>query len=321
MDEEKRLVAPFWRQGCDTRGMMMAMLVCLTLTAAHFSARYDSAYLLRFVLLVLAGWAIECMYVLLRDGRPAWPHASTGVTTALLALSVPAHMPFLQVASGVLVAVLFGKLMVDRKALRFNPMLLGRLFLMLLFASSIQQWLDPGTTIDAFTSATPLGLYKSEGATVAARDLLWGSVRGDWGDGFVAVIPGSPGDLMPLLSLFFGVVLYTAGVIDWRPGVAFVAGFALMCPLLGLPLGFHLLSGSLFFTAVYIVTDPRTLPGSKAGRLLAGLLAGGLNAVVRWHGYFPEGVVVAVLVVNGLSPTLDRLAFFVRGYRLARRQQ
>ena len=62
-------------------------------------------------------------------------------------------------------------------------------------------------------------------------------------------------------------------------------------------------------TAVYIVSDPRSMPGSKLGRLVAGLLAGILNAFIRWHGYLPEGIVPAVLAVNLLSPTLDRIAF------------
>jgi Na+-translocating ferredoxin:NAD+ oxidoreductase RnfD subunit len=56
------------------------------------------------------------------------------------------------------------------------------------------------------------------------------------------------------------------------------------------------------------------MPGSKAGRLLAGLLAGMINAVLRWHGYLPEGVVPAVLAVNLLAPTLDRMAFVMRGW-------
>jgi electron transport complex protein RnfD len=98
----------------------------------------------------------------------------------------------------------------------------------------------------------------------------------------------------------------------------FVLGFAGTCLLLDMPLVHHLSAGSVFFTAVYIVSDPRSMPGSKSGRLSAGLLAGVLNGVIRWHGYLPEGVVPAVLAVNLLSPTLDRLAFAARGRWLSR---
>jgi electron transport complex protein RnfD len=300
--------------------MMIGMLICLSLSAVHFGLRYDAAYIWRYATYLLAGCAVELVYVLLKDNRLAWPHFSVAVTTALLVLSVPAHMPWIHVFWGILVAVVFGKLMVDRRALRLNPMLLGRFFLMLVFADSIQGWLDPEAEIEAFTSATPLGLWLSEEVTYAPWKILVGHIHGDW-EGVYAIIPGSPGEVMPVLTLVCGAVLYFAGVLDWRPGIAFLGGFAVTCPLLNMPVDFHLVAGSLIFTAVYIVTDPRSMPGSKFGRLAAGFIAGVLNALIRNHGYYPEGVVIAVLAVNLLSPSLDRLAFFVRAVRLRHRSR
>ncbi len=315
MAEKQSMKAPFFRSGTDVRGMMWAMLACLTLTAAHFSLRYDGAYFPRFLLVVFSGWALEWVVGLLHDGRSAWPRASTGVTGALLALSVPAHMPLLPLLCGLLVAVWFGKLIVDRNALRLNPMILGRLFLMIVFAAPMQAWLAPGREISAITSATPLGLYKAEGVAFSAHKLLLGAIGGDW-EGVYELLPGAPGELMPLLALFFGVILYWTGVLDWRPGVAFLSGFAVVCVVLRMPLVFHLLAGSVIFTAVYVITDPRSTPGSKAGRWMAGAMAGAITAAVRHHGYYPEGVVFGVLAANLLAPTLDRLAFALRGITL-----
>ncbi|NCC50968.1 MAG: hypothetical protein EOM20_07090 [Spartobacteria bacterium] len=318
MAEERRtLVAPFLRKGTDTNGMMLGMLGCLTLTAAHFAWRYDTGFFLRYLSLSAASLLIEVVYVILRDGRLHWPRASTAVTAALLVLSVPARMSWIQIFYGILVAVLFAKCMTDRNALRLNPMLVGRLFMMLLFTQGIQEWLNPSVEIDAFSSATPLGLYLAEDTVYNPLSILAGSIRGDW-EGVYALVPGAPGEVMPLLALVFGFILYFTGIIDWRPGIAFILGFGLTCPILGMPLFFHLTAGSIMFTAVYIVTDPRSMPGSKAGRLIAGFLAGVINAVVRNHGYYPEGIVIAVLAVNLLSPTLDRLAFYFRGVLLQR---
>jgi Na+-translocating ferredoxin:NAD+ oxidoreductase subunit D len=319
MAERMNPVSPFLRRGGDTRSAMLGLLACLTVTAAHFGARYDPGFLVRYPLYALFGLGIEILYRLLRDGRFAWPRASTAVTTALLVLSIPSRMPWGQVGSGIFVAVFFGKLTVDRAALRVNPMLLGRLFLMIVFPDSIQQWLPPDAELDVLTSATPLGLYASEGATMSPADLLLGNLSGTWDD-FVAILPGSPGEAMPLLSIAFGVVLYATGVLDWRPGVAFLAGFALACRFFGLPILFHALAGSVIFSAVYILTDWRSMPGSKGGRLIGGLLAGILNAWARDYGYYPEGIVLAVLPVNLLSPTLDRLAFAARGAILRARR-
>lgn len=313
------VTAPFLRRRTDTRGMMLVMLACLGVTAAHFALRYDPPFMLRFAGYLALGAAIDLAYGLLRDGRLGCPRASTLVTVALLVLSVPAHMPWWQVGSGVFVAVFFGKRIVDPGALRVNPMLLGRLFMMILFANSIQTWLPPDAEIDALSSATPLGLYAAEGVTWSPLPLWLGEIRGDW-EGIYAVIPGSPGEVLPLLAIFFGLVLYVTGVSDWRAGTTFVLGFAAACLVLDMPLVHHLSAGSVFFTAVYIVSDPRSMPGSKSGRLIAGLLAGVLNAAIRQHGYLPEGVVPAVLAVNLLSPTLDRLAFAARGLQLKYRQ-
>ncbi len=318
MAQRKRVVSPFLRSGGNKNSMMLAVLACLSLTALHFTFRYDGQFIVRYAGYVAAALVLEVLYFLLRDGRFRVPQASTAVTAALLVLSVPSRMPWIQVGSGVLVAAMFGKWVVDSSALRVNPMLLGRLFMMLLFANSIQQWLIPGTTLDGFTTATPLGLYAAEGGTYSVARILIGDISGTW-EGYVDMIPGSPGEVMPLLSLAFGVVLYFLGVLDWRPGVSFLIAFAATCAVLGMPVVYHVAAGSVIFTAVYIVTDLRSMPSSKAGRILGGLLAGLLNAVVRDWGYYPEGIVLAVLPVNLLSPALDRLAFHLRSRILTRR--
>lgn len=315
MDPQQIVNSPYLRSGSRTRGMMLGMLFFLTLTAAHYSFRYDHAFFLRYGAYLAIGWSIELLYRLLKDGQLRLPRASTAVTTALLVLSVPSHMPWIQTGIGILVAVLFGKLMVDKNALRLNPMLLGRLFMMIVFANSIQEWVNPDVEIDALTAATPLGLYASEGAQWPALDIFLGNLNGTW-EGFVAVIPGSPGEVMPLLSIIAGILLFFFGVLDWRPGTAYLAGFAFTCFFLDMPVLFHLLAGSSIFTAVYIVTDMRSMPGSKFGRLAGGLIAGILNAFIRDYGYYPEGVVLAVLAVNLLSPTLDRVAFHGRSWVL-----
>jgi len=312
------MVSPFLRRGPDIGRMMAGVLVGLCLTVAHYAARYDAGFALRWLACVAFGLGLEVVYILLKDGAWRRPHASTAVTSGLLALSVPAVMPLWQGGVGILVAVLFGKCLVDRRALRVNPMLLGRLAMMLLFADSIQRWWMGRPPADALTTATPLGFFKAEGEILSLGALLLGNVSGGW-QGIYGFVPGSPGDLFPLLTLACGLVLYGCGVLDWRSGVTYALGMAAGCWALDLPVGFHLLAGSTAFTMVYIVSDPRSMPGSRAGRLLAGLLAGGLNAVIRWHGYYPEGVAVAVLVTNLLSPTLDRLAFCGRSWVIHRR--
>lgn len=320
METNARVVAPFLRRGVNTRGMMFGMMIMLVIIAGHFAIRYDMDFAWRFPMHLLIGAAFDMLYTLLKDGKFTLPRSSIFVTTALLVMSVPAHMPWWQVAVGSFVAIWFGKRIVDSRALRVNPMLLGRLFMMVVFANSIQEWLPPDQEIDALSSATPLEFYYAEGEVYSPVRILLGDISGDW-EGIYAFIPSSPGEVFPLLSLIFGLILYAFGVLDWRPGVMYVIGGACMFPLLGMPVVFHMVAGSTIFSAVFILSDPRSMPSSQAGRLMAGFIAGGLNAIIRWHGYLPEGVVPAVIFVNLLSPTLDRLAFSVRGILLYRKQQ
>lgn len=310
--------SPFLKRGTDTGGMMLAMLLCVSVPAIHFSLRYDGSFFTRYLFYLICGCGMDVLYGLLNDQRLRAPRSSTPVTAALLVLSVPAYLPWPMMLSGLFVAIVLGKCMMDTRALRLNPMLLGRLFLMLAFPDAMQGWLKPGIEISGFTSATPLGLALSERANYSTMHLLTGSIGGDW-EGIVTMLPGAPGEVMPFLSLTLGIILLLTGIADWRASVTFVVSFALTARIAGLSLPFHLIAGSIFFTAAFIVTDPRSMPGSKSGRLAAGLIAGTLNAVIRSHGFYPEGIVFAVLAANLLSPLLDRSAFALRGYIIARR--
>jgi Na+-translocating ferredoxin:NAD+ oxidoreductase subunit D len=314
---QETINSPFLKKGPDTERMMLWMLACLTITALHFSVRYYPAYFMRFAICLLIGAAVEAAYVLLKDQCIRRPRTSTLVTSALLTLSLPAILPWPALISGVLVAVLFGKLIPDRNSIRLNPMLLGRLFVMIVFADLSQRWLIPGTPTDAISSATPLGLYAAEKEIYSLTDIMLGKITGDW-EGVYAVIPGSPGEVLPILPVIFGVMMYLAGVLDWRPGIMYLLGMLGGCAALGLPLEFNMISGSTFFTAAYIITDPRTTPSSKSGRIIAGLVAGIFNAAIRAHGFYPEGVVFAVRAVNLLAPSIDKACFAARAIQLRR---
>ena len=194
------VISPFLRNGKTTRGMMTGMILCPSIIAAHFTLRYDPQFALRYILYLGFGACLDVFYAFLNSGRPSRPSISTMVTTALLVLSIPARMPWWQTMTGITVAIIFGKKMVDRNALRVNPMLLGRLFMMIVFADSIQTWLAPGIHIDALSSATPLGLQASEGVAYPPLKIWLGDIHGNW-ESVYAILPGSPGEVLPPLSL------------------------------------------------------------------------------------------------------------------------
>lgn len=315
--ELKDINTPLLRKGAESGRMMACTLAALLVHALYFSLNYYPGYIISFTACLAAGAAVEWIYTLLKNHASSTPRASTLVTAALLSLSLPAAMPLHAVLPGVLVAVLFGKLIPGPDSIRLNPMLLGRLFVMLVSADLSQRWLLPGTGADALSSATPLGLYASEHQMVSLPGVLAGRIGGTW-EGIYAIVPGAPGETLPAIALLLGTTLYFTGILDWRPAVMYVAGMAAGCLAFDMPVVFHVICGSTFFTAAYVITDPRSTPASKAGRLTAGLLAGFINAGVRKHGFYPEGPVIAILFVNLLSPLIDRICFTLRSRQLSR---
>ena len=142
----------------------------------------------------------------------------------------------------------------------------------------------------AVSSATPLS-----GGDTALIPLLFGRVN------------GSIGETSAVLILLGAAYLLIRRVIRWQIPVLSVAAFAFVIALDGGDVLRHILSGSLLFGAVYIFTDYTGSPTTPLGEILFAVGVGALTAVLRLWGRYPEGVCFAVLIMNLLTPLLDRL--------------
>ncbi|MBN2449772.1 MAG: RnfABCDGE type electron transport complex subunit D, partial [Lentisphaeria bacterium] len=72
------------------------------------------------------------------------------------------------------------------------------------------------------------------------------------------------------------------------------------------PMSFHLLTGGLMLGAIFMATDMVTSPMSRAGAALFGLGCGLITCVIRLWGSYPEGVSFSILIMNALTPLIDR---------------
>ncbi len=124
---------------------------------------------------------------------------------------------------------------------------------------------------------------------------------------------GSLGETASLLIALGGVVLLARRIISWHIPLAVLAGIALPAlvahaadPARHLDAGTQLLSGGALLGAFYIATDYVTSPNTRAGQLVFGLGCGLLTFVIRTWGGYPEGVAFAVLIMNALTPVIDR---------------
>ncbi len=308
--------APFYRTGPSTEKMMVYVLMAISIQAAIYAVYYNNlTYLLTYSLYICFAFVLQSVYSFLADGKFKIPTVSAGITTGLLVLSIPAKMPPVAVLTSLTLALLFCKFMVDKQALRLNPMLVARLFLMFYFPDAIQNWTKTGVVVDSITTATPLTLLKYEEVTFPIIKIITGTITTP-ADSFYTYIHGSPADTLPFISIIFGLILWKKGVLDWRCPLFFVGTFFVTSFFLGNPPLYSILTGSVIFSAVYIATDLRTTPKSKIGRIIAGVIAGVINAFIRKYTWWPEGIAFAFLAVNILTPTIDRFAFYCQSKRL-----
>ncbi len=245
-----------------------------------------------------------------------WSAALTGL---LLGLTLPPGLPLWMAFLGGVVAISLGKLIWGGLGQNvFNPALVGRAFLQAAFPTWLTTWdapvdgglltLPPATFaapltnggVDVISTATPLGLAKFEGHASAWGDLLMGHTA------------GSIGETHALLLLALGAILAARRVFDWRLPAATLGSAAVFA------LGAHaidpsvpgavpmLLSGGLLFAAVFMVTDPVTTPTTKRGAWIFGAGVGFLVILIRAWGGLPEGVMYAVLLMNAMSPHIER---------------
>jgi len=232
---------------------------------------------------------------------------SAVVTGVILAFSLPPGLRLYQSFLGGAVAIGLGKMVFGGLGQNlFNPAMVGRAFLMVCFPVALTTWIEPGTLktigVDAVTQATPLAAAKfHSGPLPGLRDLFLGNVG------------GCVGETSALAALLGGLYLVFRRVADWRQPVGMlgaatvfssVAHWAAPERFAG-PL-YHLTSGAMLFGAFFIATDYVGAPVTPRGRLVFGIGVGLLVMVIRLFGGYPEGVMYAVLLMNALTPLIER---------------
>jgi electron transport complex protein RnfD len=246
---------------------------------------------------------------------------SAAVTGLLIALILPPGMPLWMPAMGAAFGIIVGKEFFGGiGANAFNPALVGRAFLVLSFPAQATTWSQPRTFFsawniaDAVTGATPLGIIKLGGtvADVGARFASFGlSASGDYWPTiktlFLGIHEGCIGESSILLILLGFIILFFAKTIDWRAPVSMTASLFIFSFLLGRDPLFAVLSGGLLFGAVFMATDYVTAPLTASGKLIFGFGAGLITALIRQWGNYPEGVTYGILIMNAVTPFLNRL--------------
>jgi electron transport complex protein RnfD len=241
------------------------------------------------------------------------------LTGVLLGLILPPGFPLWMAILGGAVGIGLGKLIWGGLGQNiFNPALVGRAFLQASFPTAITTWNAPAegfmqisprifsapllqAPADATTAATPLGLAKFSGEMTAVVKLMFGNIG------------GSIGETMGVLIILAVVWLIARRACDWRLPVGTVAAVALFSSVIWLVTGkenanplFMVFSGGLLFGAVFMCTDPVTTPTTPRGAWIFGAGVGFLVVLIRLYGGLPEGVMYAILLMNAVTPYINR---------------
>jgi RnfABCDGE-type electron transport complex D subunit len=290
-------------------------------------------------------WALTvgfCMmweaFALRLGGKPARRHLADGsamLTGWLLALTLPPWAPWWVAFVGSLIAIVFAKQMFGGLGQNvFNPAMVARVALLVSFPVPLTLWVAPLPLFsagapgfldslhiilgavpipDAVTSASLLGYTKTE--LSRGVDLLHALAAGH-GSTVVSWLgerSGSLGESASLLIALGGLAMIWLGVISWHVPLAMLLGVAIPAaighavnPARYLDVASHLLSGGVMLGAFFIATDYVTSPSTGPGKLIFGAGVGFMTFVIRSWGGYPEGVAFAVLIMNTLSPIIDR---------------
>jgi len=239
---------------------------------------------------------------------------SACITGLLLAMSMSPVLPPYMVAIGSLLAVIVAKQSMGGLGFNiFNPAHIGRAALMVSWPVAMTTWTkmaDASGGVDAMTSATPLNILKMQGydaliATFGSQsDLYWNL--------FIGTRNGSLGETSTLLLLLGGLYLIWKGYVNWQVPVTMIATVALLTWIFG-PAGlftgdpvFHVMAGGLMLGAFFMATDMVTIPMTIKGQLIFAVGAGALTVLIRLVGGYPEGVCYSLLLMNAVTPLIDR---------------
>jgi len=276
----------------------------------HGFMEYFTFGAVRFLPMVIVsygvGLGIEFAYAVFRGHEVNEGYLVTGL---LIPLIMPIDFPLWMLAVSVFFAVIIGKEAFGGTGMNIlNPALVARAFALFAYApfmSGNEVWVADSVA-DGVSGETILGaLY---GGTVPQTSVF---------DMFMGFIPGSVGETSVLMILIGAAFLLFTGIASWRIMLSCLLGAALMGlifntigsttnELLNFPWWQHLLVGGFMFGLVFMATDPVTAAQTTKGKWIYGFLIGVFAILIRVvNPTLPEGMMMAILLMNVFAPTID----------------
>lgn len=271
------------------------------------------------------GLGVEFLFAVIKGHEVEEGYLVTGM---LVPLIVPVDIPLWMLAVAVIFGVVIGKEVFGGTGMNIlNPALTIRAFLFFAYptwmsgdkvwvhgAVERDQLIAAGQNLDAISGETILGAYAQN------KDVMY-----SLSDMFFGLIPGSVGETSKILIIFGALFLIFTKIGSWRIIISTLIGALTMglifngvvdsgwigesskfYGLMSVPFWQHLIIGSILFGAVYMATDPVTASQTNKGKWIYGFLIGFISILIRvFNPAYPEGVFLAILLMNVFAPTID----------------
>lgn len=237
------------------------------------------------------------------------------VTGLLLGMNLPATVPFYIPVIGSFVAIVIVKQLFGGIGQNFaNPAIAARIVLMLSFSAQMSEWVKPywySGFVDAESSATPLAAswlnYTENGSTYKMSPFTLSEM-------FFGETGGCIGETCAAALIAGGLFLIFTKIISPATPLAFIGSFALLTLIYTgstVETVYGVLAGGLLIGAFFMATDYATTPLTTSGKIIFGIGCAIVTFVIRNFGSYPEGVSFSILLMNLLTPYIDKLTKLV----------
>ena len=299
---EKLIIStsPHIHSKVTTRSIMRDVLIALAPASVAAVVLFGLRALLNIVLCVGASVLSEFLFNLITKKKQTIVDLSACVTGLLLALNLSTKVSVWQCIVGSVFAIIVVKCLFGGIGCNFaNPAITARIFLLVSF-NSVVGGAAANFETDLTAGATPLTAIK-EGATEALPSLL---------DMLLGNRGGAIGETCAIALILGGVYLVVRKVISWHTPVIFIGTVFVLSLLIQQDLTlalYEVLGGGLLIGAIFMATDYSTTPINKLGKMVFAFGCGLITCLIRFLGSYPEGVSFAILLMNILSPSIEKL--------------
>lgn len=291
--------APHLHSGNSTQRIMLDVLLALLPAAVASVVIFGTKALVINLACVISCVLFEFLFNVVTHRGQTISDLSACVTGLLLGLNLSTNVSVYQCVVGSFVAIVITKCLFGGLGKNFaNPAITGRVFMLLTF-SAVAGGANP-TIVEIVSTATPLEVIPQGGQLPSLLDMLLGLHGGAVGETCI-------------IALCLGYIYLVARkVIKWYVPCTFIATVFVLFFVFTLDFNYALyeiLSGGLFLGAIFMATDYVSTPITNKGKVIFCVCAGLITFVVRYFCAYPEGVSFSILIMNILTPYIEKIAY------------